>query len=219
MSMPRSNALGNYTLQAQEVRTFGNDIFSGTAGNDTIDGDYGTDTVRYNGSSDHFTISKTASGYSVIDKTGAEGSDTLLHIERVQFADKTMALDIDGVAGQAYRLYQAAFDRMPDSAGLGYWIAAMDKGASLSSVASSFVHSAEFTALFGTAPTHDALVTGFYHNVLHREPEQAGKDYWVHVLDGGADAAAVLASFSESPENQAALVSIIGNGFTYTPFG
>jgi len=219
LQMSCASVIGNYTLQAREASTYDNDTLSGTAGNDTIDGDYGTDTVRYQGSSDHFTISKTASGYSVVDKTGAEGSDTLVHIERLQFADHNIALDSDGVAGQAYRIYQAAFDRAPDSAGLGFWIAVMDKGASLGQVAAGFVQSAEFTALFGAAPSHDALITGFYQNVLHRQPDQAGKDYWVHALDSGAGVGAVLASFSESPENQAALAPLIGKGFAYTPYG
>ena len=35
---------------------------------------------------------------------------------------KPLALDINGTAGQVYRLYQAAFDRKPDLVGLGYWI-------------------------------------------------------------------------------------------------
>jgi hypothetical protein len=37
-------------------------------------------------------------------------------------ATRAVALDVDGAAGQAYRLYQAAFDRAPDKNGLGYWI-------------------------------------------------------------------------------------------------
>lgn len=219
LAAPYSSTLGNYTLQAKEDFTFGNDILSGTAGNDTIDGDYGTDTVRYNGNSSHFTLSKIREGYSVIDTSGAEGSDILRNVERVQFADQSIALDINGVAGQAYRLYQAAFDRTPDSAGLGYWIATMDRGMSLNTVAKAFTESAEFKSIFGTTPSHDALVNGFYHNVLHREPDQAGQQYWVNAMDKGADAAAVLASFSESPENQAALATIIGNGISYTPYG
>lgn len=219
LAPPFSSTLGNYTLQAKEIHTFGNDLLSGTAGNDTIDGDYGTDTVRYNGNRSHFTLSKIADGYSVIDTSGAEGSDILKSVERIQFADQCIALDINGVAGQAYRLYQAAFNRTPDSAGLGYWIAAMDKGVSLNTVAQAFTQSAEFKSLFSASPSHEALVNGFYHNVLHREPDSAGKQFWVDVMNKGVGAAAVLASFSESPENQAALATIIGNGISYTPYG
>jgi hypothetical protein len=31
--------------------------------------------------------------------------------------------------------------------------------------------------------------------------------------------ASVLAAFAESAENQAALIGVISNGFSYTPFG
>ena len=55
-----------------------------------------------------------------------DGEDTLVSVERLVFSDVTVALDLDGVGGQAYRIYKAAFDREPDSGGLGYWIAQME---------------------------------------------------------------------------------------------
>lgn len=210
---------GTYSIKAQEMATYGDDVLSGGPGNDTINGGLGSDTARYNGTRDHFTITKTDKGFSVIDNTGAEGNDTLIEMERIQFADKMVALTTDGSAGQAYRLYQAAFNRAPDSAGLGYWISTLEKGATLTAVASGFTHSAEFANLFGANPSHEVLLNGFYHNVLHRDPDQGGKEFWLKVLDSGVDGAAVLASFSESPENQAALATIIGNGISYTPYG
>ena len=35
----------------------------------------------------------------------------------------------------------------------------------------------------------------------------------------GGSTAGVLAAFSESPENQAAVIGVIGNGILYTPYG
>ncbi len=51
-----------------------------------------------------------------------EGVDTLVSIERVGFQDGHVAIDIDGVAGQAYRFYEVVLGRSPDLKGLGYWI-------------------------------------------------------------------------------------------------
>jgi len=127
--------------------------------------------------------------------------------------------DINGVAGQAYRIYKAAFDRTPDLTGLGYWIKNMDSGSSLESVANSFINSAEFKMLYGTNPSHESFVTQVYNNVLHRAIDQAGFTYWVDTLSRGLNSqATVLAHFSECTENQAAVISLIGNGIEYTPF-
>lgn len=128
-------------------------------------------------------------------------------IERVHLLDETIAFDIDGAAGQAFRIYQAAFNRTPDKAGLGFWINSMDHGASLNEVARGFVNSAEFSALYGSNPANADIVTRVYTNVLHRAPDAGGAAFWTDVLNGHrATVPEVLAQFSESPENKAALV-------------
>jgi hypothetical protein len=56
--------------------------------------------------------------------------------------------------------------------------------------------------------------------VLHRPGEKAGIDFWAAALDSkAATVAEVLVGFSESPENQAALVGVTANGIAYSPFG
>jgi hypothetical protein len=143
----------------------------------------------------------------------------LTGVERLTFADGVLALDIDGAAGQAYRIYQAAFNRSPDLTGLGFWIGQMDQGASLGAVAAGFVASPEFALAYGAAPTNLRLVEQFYQNVLRRPGEQGGIQFWVDVLDRElATVAEVLAGFSESPENQAAVLAVIGQGINYTPY-
>lgn len=197
----------------------GNDTLVGGAGNDTLDGGAGTDTASFNGPSSNFTITKAFSGYTVTDKTGALGTDTLLNVERVQFTDKTVALDTGSgqIGGAAYRVYQAAFNRTPDNAGLKYWINAMDNGATLQQVASGFLGSAEFQAQYGSNPTNADFVSKLYQNVLHRAGEQSGVTYWNNELNTGHQSMAqVLAGFSESPENQAAVIGVIQNGIDLT---
>ena len=66
-----------------------------------------------------FTISKVGdSGEWNITGTGI-GTDTLSGFKRLEFEDGVLALDTDpgDTAGQAYRLYQAAFARTPDMPG------------------------------------------------------------------------------------------------------
>jgi Ca2+-binding RTX toxin-like protein len=196
------------------------DVLIGLAGNDNLDGAAGLDTAVYTGSRASHTITRTGSstGLTVANPSGPDGTDTLLNVERLQFADMNLAFDVDGNAGEVYRLYQAAFNRTPDAAGLGGWIGGMDHGMTLLQVANGFIGSAEFQGLYGANPSSGLLVTLLYNNVLHRAPDAGGYGYWVDQLASGAQTREqVLTGFSESAENQAALIGVIQNGMAYIP--
>ncbi|MES2297747.1 MAG: DUF4214 domain-containing protein [Pseudomonadota bacterium] len=200
--------------------TDGNDRLAGGRGIDQIDGGAGIDTVVYAGNRANFTLAAQGAAFILSDKTGAEGVNLLRNAERLQFADASVALDIHGNGGQAYRLYQAAFNRTPDQAGLGFWIRALDIGVPLKDVAAGFVMSAEWQALYGTDSTDRALLAGIYENVLHRTPDDGGLQFWLDILGThAASLAEVLVAFSEGFENQAALIEVIGKGVVYTPYG
>ena len=163
-----------------------------------------------------YTVTRTATGMTVKDNVGSDGTDTLLGIERLQFADVKIAMDVDGNGGMAYRLYQAAFNRTPDKGGLGFQMSALDGGYNIAAVAANFIASPEFTATYG-ALDNAAFVTQLYQNVLHRAPDASGLAFHVNNLATGANTRAnVLVGFSESPENQAALIGTIQNGMEFS---
>ncbi len=197
----------NYGLSPQEPT---GDLFVDTPESDTFNGGVRIDTLVYSGSRASFSVSIQGNG-NAATVTGT-GTDQLVSIERLEFANGTLALDLLGNAGQAYRIYQAAFDRTPDSGGLSYWIDAMDAGSSLIQVATGFVNSAEFAAVYGAEPDDLNLVQRFYQNVLGRSGEAAGIDYWVGQLESGTSTAQVLAGFSESAENIAGVAPAISEG-------
>lgn len=192
--------------------TPGNDVFTATAGDDNYDGGAGLDTVIMNGARASFGVKINAPGNLTV--TG-QGTDNFLNIERLQFTDGTLALDTSGNAGQAYRIYKAAFDRTPDSGGLSFWIKTMDGGRSLNDVATGFVNSAEFASVYGSAPSNSQFVDKLYQNVLGRSGEAGGVSYWVGRLDSGASKAEVLAGFSESAENVTGVSTKIADGIWY----
>jgi Tol biopolymer transport system component len=195
------------------------DHLIGLGGNDSIDGGAGADMAVLRGWRADYTVTRSGASLVVRDNTGLDGTDTLTRVERLHFIDATVAYDIDGTAGQAYRLYQAAFNRTPDAGGLGFWIAQMDGGMGINAVAQAMMGSNEFTALYGAAPSNAALVDKFYLNVLHRSGEPAGVQYWNDMLDTKAvTPAQVLALISEGSENQAALIGTIENGIAYLPY-
>jgi hypothetical protein len=197
-----------------------NDVILQNASNNTINGGEGRDKVVYTKAAANYQVSMQNGVATVRDLSGADGIDTLTNVERLQFGDTGVALDINGTAGQAYRVYQAAFARTPDLGGLGYWLAMMDNGVTLGAVAGGFVDSKEFRDVYGVSPSNREIIEKFYENVLRRPGEKAGIDFWTGVLDNKhATLAEVLVGFSESPENQAALVGVMANGVAYTPYG
>lgn len=214
---------GNDTIRAGA----GNDNLAGLSGNDQIDGGLGLDSVLFVGARANFSVARTDAGFTVTDKTGAEGTDTLVNVERIIFSDLVgnlsgLALDVgaDGLGGKAYRLYQAAFNRTPDTPGLSFWMHSLDQGASLVSIAQGFIQSKEYQDTYAPGLSSRDLVSKYYQNILHRAPEQGGLDFWSGALDSkAASTAEVLAGISESKENIDGTAAVIGNGFEYLPWG
>jgi len=200
----------------------GRDLLIGLAGDDSLNGGADLDTAGYGGARGNYTVvyNPATGGITVTDGSGVDGIDALVEIERLAFADRNLAFDINGNAGQTYRLYQAAFARQPDVPGLSFWIGQMDLGAALPSVASQFIGSAEFTAKYGANPSNADFVTLLYQNVLNRLPDAGGLAFWVNQLDAATiSRPEVLIGFSESTENQVALIGVLQLGIEYLPLG
>jgi len=213
----------------------GNDTFIGygaAPGWDQFYGEAGTDTAIFRGEIGEYTIEwsdaiwdsrlrdgTNVSGYVVTDKVDARDDATaLVEVERLQFSDVTLALDIEEVAGQAYRIYKTAFDREPDIEGLGFWVKRMDAGLGLDAVAEQFISSPEFVRMYGANPSNEQFVDLLYANVLDRESDQSGYDFWIEAFGRGLTREGLLAEFSESPENVANVAPLIADGIRYTEF-
>jgi hypothetical protein len=182
----------------------------------TIDGGAGIDTLYLHGAHTQYTITHTETGFSV---AGNGVNEWVTNVERLAFGDGFVGLDIKGDTGMAYRIYQAAFNRAPDTGGLGFWINAMDNGMGLEEVSANFIGSVEFQATYGGLDNRQ-FVTQIYQNVLHRAPDAGGLAFWQGQLDSGTwSRATVLTGFSESNENQANVIGVIQDGAYYNIFG
>jgi len=198
-----------------------NTVIYGSSGTDNFAGNNGVmDQFTYEAKSTQFNITPSATGSVIIDTSGVFGANTFHGVDRLQFSDANIALDIGPTqtAGAAYMLYQATFNRTPDAAGLGYWIAQLDKGANIiTNVAATFVTSPEFIAKYGSNPTNAAYVDNLYQNVLHRAGDSGGVTYWNQQLNSGAATKAfVLEQFATLPEGAANVAPTIAHGITYT---
>jgi hypothetical protein len=179
--------------------------------------DHTSTSLTFNALSSDYAVVNSSSGFYLRDPRNL--TTGLDFIKRLYFNDGAIAIDIDGVAAQAYRIYRAAFNRTPDAAGLGFWIKVMDDKTPLVKVAADFLNSGEFTTLYGKNPSDAEFVTRLYSNVLHRAPEGEGYQFWLDVLGRlGGSRAQVLADFSESAENKSQVSASINNGIRFTPF-
>lgn len=94
-----------------------------------------------------------------------------------------------------YKLYRAGMGREPDLAGFDWW---NDSNKPLDEIARGFFASPEFAPTAAKAQTPD-YVASLYRNILGREPEKAGLDYWNSRTD--LDGAGLLANIANAPEN------------------
>lgn len=194
----------------------GDDIFSAQKGIDLSDGGDGFDRMRFSSSFEAYTIVVHGGTTSISNPIGltTEVSNTITNTERLLFSDKVLALDVIGHAGAAFRLYEAALDRLPDEHGLAGWIKYLDDGFSLDQAAAQFIGSFEFGSKYGPLDS-EAFVALLYHNVLGRAGETGGLLGWVEGLSNGLTRSEVLAGFSESEEHRRNTLPLVEQGIIY----
>ena len=188
---------GNDTMRGSDSA----DSFKGKAGNDAINGGKGIDTAIYEGNRKDYKISKVDGNIDIIDsRLNGEGKDTLAQIERLQFADSSVNLNIAANAASIKpqdlqlleELYVAFFNRVPDADGLDYWITHFKAGLSINQIADSFYAAAIlFTSLthYSADMSNDDFVRIIYKNVLGRygdtAPPAEDVNYWSNSLQNG----------------------------------
>ena len=144
----------------------------------------------------------------------------------MQFSDKSLNLekDIAGTfdqvtglntdSGKMFRLYNAAFARFPDADGLKYWIGKYTSGENDErAVAESFLVSDEFKERYGDNVSNAKYVETLYVNVLGRDYDQDGYNYWLGNLNLGKETRyELLLGFAEANENLSLFTEMTGLG-------
>ena len=134
----------------------------------------------------------------------ADGSDLKAIIDQVT--------GMDDVSGVIFRLYNAAFARLPDPDGLSNWINANETCSfSYEQTASEFIDSQESINLYGSNQVDTNYITTVYNNVLDRDPDSAGLSHYEGLLGSGEmTRAKMMFAFSESPENRVLFTELTG---------
>ncbi|WP_198039014.1 DUF4214 domain-containing protein [Skermanella stibiiresistens] len=120
----------------------------------------------------------------------------------------------DDKAAEVARLYDSAFDSLPDAGGLAAWTDGHKAGMSLTGMAEGFIGSAEFQARYG-ALGNEAFVQQLYKNVLNRTADADGLRNWTTAIDAGMSKADMVVGFSESAEHVMQRAPYIDYGIWY----
>ena len=96
------------------------------------------------------------------------------------------------------RFYTQALERQPDTAGLNSWISQLASSKITGAqFASNIIFSPEFSA---KNKNNEEFVTIVFRSCYNREPDAAGFDSWVNLLNAGQSRQFVLAGFTNSVE-------------------
>jgi len=179
----------------------GNDIIYPGTGSDVIDGGDGIDTVSYTVTYNHVHISLD---YDALMVTSENINDELHNIEIMQFEDVRMpdevALTLRDQEAEIVRLYSGIFDRTPDNGGLEYWVRdRVENHHSIQEISSLFATSDEFEARFGVESDRD-FINLLYNNILGRDADEAGFEYWEEEIARTGDRSGMVVSFTNSEE-------------------
>ena len=162
----------------------GDDTVTGGPGYDTLSGGEGTDTARYSGDQDSYTLM----GFEFLDFEGGSyfdgGAGDLTLFDLRQFADFATLTPED--FRTFVEIYIAYFDRAPDAVGLYFWGTVLAKGQlTLEQIADDFFNQPETQAAYPDLSNNTLFAQQVYQNVLGRDFDAAGLNFWVGALDGG----------------------------------
>lgn len=197
---PQSDVLyGNG--QDQSLYGFGgDDTLDGGGGNDILSGGDGYDTAIFSNSKESFRLEQSGDTIIVVDRSGADGTDTLFDIEAIQFtassnSGSNFMLDIPSLLNarslsvedmkDLVNLYIAYFDRAPDAFGLNFWADAYANGTTLKDAATAFMSQVETREAYPSDTTNEEFADIVYQNVLGRTADADGYEFWVSALNSG----------------------------------
>ena len=207
----------------------GNDLLVGGLGNDFIDGGAGLDTVKVDDQFGlpnlrNYSLTKSSDGSWNVSFMGptiakypppaTNGTDTLINVERLQFIDKSFALDLDGNAGKAAKVIGSvlgsAFVSNPTFVGIG--IDYLDKGMNYSDLGALALKAVG-------ANTNDLIVSTLWRNVVGFEANSDQKAPYVKMLDEGMKAGDLVVMASDLSLNtiKINLTGLTQSGLEYLP--
>lgn len=196
----------------------GKDVLTGLAGDDILIGNENTDTAIYRGNATDYDVNQNANGnWTITHKNGgSDGTDTLDEIERIQYADISLALDLSGNAGITAKTLGAVFgqESIANETFSGIGLSLLDNGMSNEALMQLAINA----ALGDNATNHTAVVDLLYENVVGFAPSAADEAHFVGLLDSGVHTVSsigIMAADTTLNEENIDLVGLSQTGLEY----
>lgn len=175
----------------------GHTIVVAAQGSSTVIG--GGDTiVQAVGDDDDFTVTAT-NGHAVIANATNGVKVDISNVQYVQLdGGDALIFAANNKQAAIANLYQAVFGRTADAGGLDYWFDNTTEATDLGNIAAVFLASDEYE---GTNLDNTAFINSLYENVLGRDADAGGAEYWIDVLEAGGSRANVAAVFAVAGTN------------------
>jgi hypothetical protein len=169
------------------------DILRGLAGDDTLDGGAGFDTGLWDSVVTNYELNSTNSGWKVVDKTGADGTDTLTNIEQLQFADSTVIIESKAHASysdiptELYQFFIAAFNAAPGVTYMDQLAEAYRYGLPIKQIVDIFTTKKQFTDAYSSSLSYADMATLLVNNIVKDSANSTAKTEAISDIKGALD--------------------------------
>ncbi|GAA4414551.1 calcium-binding protein [Quisquiliibacterium transsilvanicum] len=150
----------------------GDDVLIGGAGNDLIDGGAGTDTAAWTGIAANYQVSRPGSDWIVSARTGSDGTDVAVNVERLQFADRTVPVESREHGSYAdlpealWHFFIVAFDAAPGVTYMDQLADASRFGMSVRQIVDVFTSKSQFTEVYPATLSNAQLGVALAENII-----------------------------------------------------
>ncbi len=185
----------------------GNDTLIGGRGNNTLDGGSGIDTARFTGKLADYSLARSVNTWTVKDIGGVVSNDSLSTIERLQFADTKLAIDLDGHAGTVAKTLGTVFgaDSMANKTFVGIGLNMVDGGM----IAPDLMQAA-LNAKLGTGFSNDAEIKLLYQNIIGISPSATDVSFWTEKISAGEYTQVSLAVAAANMLENSSNIGLVG---------
>ncbi len=159
----------------------GDDTLSGGGGDDTLEGAGGTDPAAWSGTAAGHRLGFADDTWTVTDLSGAEGADTVLQVERLQFSDRTVIVDsavhgsYDDLPDGLWHFFIVAFDAAPGVTYMDQLAEASRFGMSVKEIVDVFTTKPQFTEVYPATLDEQALAEAMVANIVKDSADAAAK--------------------------------------------
>lgn len=174
------------------------------------------DSVTYAGLKSNYLLERLSADlkWSISGGSTGASTDKLIDVERIQFGNVSVALDLSGNAGETAKILGAVFGK--ESLGnknyVGIGLSFLDTGWTYDNLARLALDAAG-------AKTNDQIVSLLWKNVIGAMPTQADKQPFIALLENGMTAGALAHMAADSSFNKSNinLIGLSETGIEYLP--